>query len=89
MLEVERQKAENEIKLKHVEHLYEMELLELKLKGGVSVVEKSVQKPKGPKIPPFEEGKDEMDSYLHRFERHGPKLEQRSMGHTFQCPSKR
>ena len=70
MLEVERQKAENEIKLKHVEHSHEMELLELKLKGGVSVVEKSVPKPKGPKIPPFEEGKDEMDSYLHRFERY-------------------
>ena len=47
-----------------------MELLELKLKGGVSVVEKGVQKPKGPTISPFEEGKDEMDSYLHRFERY-------------------
>ena len=67
---MERQKAENEIKLKHVEHSHEMELLELKLKGGVSILEKSVPKPKGPKIPPFEEGKDEMDSYLHRFEQY-------------------
>ena len=70
LLEVERQKAENELKMKHVDHTHEMELLDLKLKGGVGVVEKSVQKPKGPKIPPFEEGKDEMDSYLHRFERY-------------------
>ena len=68
LLEVERQKADNEIKLEHVEHTHALELLDLKLKGGVGVVEKSVQKPKGPKIPTFEEGKYEMDSYLHRFE---------------------
>ena len=70
LLEVERQKAKNEIKLKHVELTHELDLLDLKLKSGVSVGGKSVQKPKEPKIPPFEEGKDEMDSYLHRFERY-------------------
>ena len=42
----------------------------MKVKGGVSMVESNSQKPKGPKIPAFEEGKDEMDSYLHRFKRY-------------------
>ena len=29
---------------------------------------------KGPKLPPFEEGKDDMDAYLHRFERFAKNL---------------
>ncbi|MCG7875094.1 MAG: RNase H-like domain-containing protein [Candidatus Thiodiazotropha endolucinida] len=81
LLEIEKQKLErevrlkqeekeSEIKLKQAEHAHEMEVLEFRAKSGVSVLESEVVKPKGPKLPAFEEGKDEMDSYLHRFERY-------------------
>ena len=69
LLEAEREKSERDIKLKHIEHTHEMELLEMKAKTGVSTSEVETIKAKGPKLPAFEEGKDEMDSYLHRFER--------------------
>ena len=47
-----------------------MKLLEMKAKTRVSTSEVETIKAKGPKLPTFEEGKDEMDSYLHRFERY-------------------
>ena len=52
--------------MKQVQYAHEMELLELKAKSGVSIQEPDTIKAKGPKLPAFEEGKDEMDSYLHR-----------------------
>lgn len=81
LLEIEKQKAErevrlkkeqseNEIKMKQAQHAHEMEVLEFKVKSGVSTVDSEMIKPKGPKLPVFDEGKDEMDSYLHRFERY-------------------
>ena len=42
----------------------------MKAKIGVSTSEVESIKEKGPKLPAFEEGKDEIDSYLHRFERY-------------------
>ena len=42
----------------------------MKAKTGVSTSEVETIKAKGPKLPAFEQGKDEMDSYLHRFERY-------------------
>lgn len=47
-----------------------MEVLEFKVKSGVRSIESETVKPKGQKIPVFVEGKNEMDSYLHRFERY-------------------
>ena len=47
-----------------------MEVLDLKLKSGASAVDFDTSKPKAPKLPVFQEGKDEMDSYLHRFGRY-------------------
>ena len=70
LLEAEREKSDREIKLKHIENTHEMELVEMKAKTGVSTSEVETIKAKGPKLPAFEEGKDEMDSYLHRFERY-------------------
>ena len=81
LLEIERQKLERELKLKkeqsdnnlkfkQAEHAHEMEMLEIKAKSGVSTGGTETIKPKGPKLPVFDEGKDEMDSYLHRFERY-------------------
>ena len=73
LLQIERQKVKKEIalkkesiqsdiKLKQLEHSHETEVLELKAISGVSVLGSDMPKPKGPKLPAFEEGKDEMDS---------------------------
>ena len=70
LLEAEKEKPERVIKLKHIEHTHEIKLLEMKVKTGVSTSEVETIKAKGPKLSAFEEGKDEMDSYLHRFERY-------------------
>lgn len=69
-IQLKKESGENDLRLKQIEHAHELEVLEMKSKQGVSIVESDMPKPKGPKIPAFEEGKDEMDSYLHRFERY-------------------
>lgn len=70
LLAVERERAENALKLKQQDHAHTMEVLDLKAKSGVSARDtETVRPPKGPKLPVFEDGKDEMDSYLQRFER--------------------
>ena len=60
-LQLEREKFENELRLKKLE-------LEMSEAKGRELVTPSSNIPKGPKLPPFEEGKDEIDSYIKRFE---------------------
>ncbi|XP_041356959.1 uncharacterized protein LOC121374100 [Gigantopelta aegis] len=64
------EKLELEIKAKQIDHEHQLELLQkqAELSGKGNVVFQNV--PKGPKIPAFEDGKDDMDSYLRRFERY-------------------
>ena len=69
-IQLKKESGANDLRLKQIEHVHELEVLEMKAKQGVSIVESDMPKPKGPKLPFFEEGKDEMDSYLHRFERY-------------------
>ncbi|XP_062572173.1 uncharacterized protein LOC134234132, partial [Saccostrea cucullata] len=59
----------NDLKLKQMADEHEMEMA---TKGNISVNEVSSNsvKPSTPKIPSFEENRDEMDSYLRRFERY-------------------
>ena len=89
LLEVKRENWDREIKLKHIEHTHEMELLEMKAKTGLSTFEVVTIKAKGPKLPAFEEGKDEMDSYLNRTISNSSKLKSRDMGDLFDCLIKR
>ncbi|XP_052070651.1 uncharacterized protein LOC127709259 [Mytilus californianus] len=68
---IEKAKVENELELQKLTHSQKMEELskqaelpQLVSTGG------SHDTVRGPKIPAFEEGKDEIDSYLRRFERY-------------------
>ena len=61
----------------------------MKAKTGVSTFEVETIKAKGPKLPAFEEGKDEMYSYLNRTISNSSKLESRDMGDLFDCLNKR
>ncbi|XP_052680025.1 uncharacterized protein LOC128160712 [Crassostrea angulata] len=56
-----------EMKMKELEEEHELEMTERTARG--KAVDAMV-KPNLPKIPPFEENKDEIDSYLRRFERY-------------------
>ena len=69
--EIERMQLQQDIEQK--KHIFEMERLaaEQNIKPAVQHKEdKSYVTAKTPKIPAFDEGKDEMDSYLLRFERY-------------------
>ena len=101
LLEIERQKLErelklkkeqsdNELKLKQAEHAHEMEMLELKAKSGVSTGGTDTIKPKGPKLPVFDEGKDEMQLFTQiRALCNCLTVETRGMGHSFECTFKK
>jgi hypothetical protein len=70
---LEKQKQEQELKVREIEHKHELEVLHVKrdVKGeGQLMPIHSVSKPSVPKIPAFDEGKDEMDSFIRRFERY-------------------
>ena len=69
--EIQRMQLQQDIEQK--KHIFEMERLaaEQNVKSAVQHKEdKSYVTAKTPKIPAFDEGKDEMDSYLLRFERY-------------------
>jgi len=53
-----------------VEHKRKMELLETSKKKTVVKQHIPSQQIMGPKVPPFEEGRDNMDWYIQRFERY-------------------
>ena len=61
-----KEKADHELRLEALRHKHEMEVLEMKSHSKLSSAGASYIK--GPKLPPFEEDKDEIDSYLKRFE---------------------
>ena len=67
------EKFEQELRVKELEHAHQMDILnkekELSVGGGGSFVG-STARPCVPKIPAFDESRDEMDSYLRRFERY-------------------
>ena len=70
---IERERLEHQFKLEQQElhHKQQLELLHQKAvdtKPPEKSASSNVQK--FPKIPPFEDGKDDMDSYLRRFERY-------------------
>ncbi|VDH94557.1 Hypothetical predicted protein [Mytilus galloprovincialis] len=60
---IEKAKVENEWELQKLTHSQKMEELSKQAELPQLVI-------RGPKIPAFEEGKDEIDSYLRRFERY-------------------
>ncbi|XP_060070207.1 uncharacterized protein LOC132550192 [Ylistrum balloti] len=65
----ERLEMEQQAALK--EHLRKLELAEVEDKKPLgSYQATSTSTTKGPKLPPFEEGKDNMDAYISRFERY-------------------
>ena len=62
-MEREREREEREREREARE--FELRKMELASKGGVAW---GPPRPRGPKIPPFDEAHDEMDNYLKRFE---------------------
>ena len=68
---------DNKIKLQELENISKLELLDKQIElEKVKAMSKPEPKHeiKGPKLPPFEEGKDDMDAYLHSFERFSKSL---------------
>ncbi|XP_062590636.1 uncharacterized protein LOC134252230 [Saccostrea cucullata] len=64
--QLEMERMYHEMKMKQLQEEHELELANKSAQGKVSDV---MVKPSVPKIPPFDENKDEIDSYLRRFER--------------------
>ena len=67
-LKLEEERLEKQASLKREEQEREMELLKLRAATGVSKSEMG-SKSLRPKLPKFEEQKDDMDAYIERFER--------------------
>ena len=67
---LEIQKIEREAELKRAEQEMELEMLRIRADTGLrTVMAEPTSKTPRPKLPKFEEGKDDMDAYLERFER--------------------
>lgn len=64
------EKHDKELQIQQITYQQQMEIMQEKEKLKAAGVDEVSVKFKGPKIPPFEDGKDEMDSYLRRFERY-------------------
>ena len=63
-----REEHDQQLRLKELENMHELKLLEA---GGSTKAAVSVYNPaKAPKMPVFNEGKDDIDAYLRRFERY-------------------
>ena len=63
-----REEYNEQLRLKELENMHELKLLEA---GGSTKAEVSVYNPaKTPKMPVFNERKDDIDAYLRRFERY-------------------
>ena len=67
---LERERQEQQYKLTQQDLENKQKIDELHLKSSEKSSETHASTPKFPKIPPFEDGKDDMDSYLRRFERY-------------------
>ncbi|KAK3109194.1 hypothetical protein FSP39_025154 [Pinctada imbricata] len=70
-LRLDQEKFDRDLKMKQMEHQHEIAILEKRgeLKGQIGTSDTGVR-PKSPKIPPFDDARDDMDSYLRRFERY-------------------
>lgn len=64
------EKHDKELQIQQITHQQQMEMMHEKEKLKAAGVDEVSVKFKGPMIPAFEDGKDEMDSYLRRFERY-------------------
>ena len=71
-LEYQRQKEkyDKEFKLQQITHRWQMELLQEKGKIKMGASDEVSVHPKGPKIPAFKDGEDDLERYLMRFERY-------------------
>jgi len=67
-----QEREERQMEMAERDHRMKLELLEMESKEKVYLNTSStnVLHVKGPKLPPFEEGKDNMDAYIERFERY-------------------
>lgn len=91
-IKFKQQDLENQTKIRilELEHKTKLDMLtkEAELEKAKAPAEKDKttvhHKVRGPKLPHFEEGKDDMDAYLHRFERSAER-----MGYKFKCFAKR
>ena len=74
--ERDKQQYEQRVAEKELEHRLKIEELERSIEAGIvhtthsSLSSARTSAHMGPKLPPFEDGKDNMDSYLQRFERY-------------------
>ena len=68
-LAFDKDKLDKELKLKELSLQLEKEKLEKNVYSAATSSDNTV-KPRAPKMPPFDETRDEMDSYLCRFERY-------------------
>ena len=66
---LEIEKLEMEAKMRREEQEMELELIRLRAETGVGRVAETGAKSLRPKLPKFEEQKDDMDAYMERFER--------------------
>ena len=81
--QLEMERLYHELKMKQIEEEHELEMAEKSAKGKTSDV---IVKPCLPKIPPFDESKDEIDSYLRRFERYATAMSwEKSLWSTHLC----
>ena len=69
-LEAEQDKLNREMKLKQMQYEHDLQMLEKKAALKINTADTSTVRPKAPKIPPFDESRDDIDSYLRRFERY-------------------
>lgn len=68
----EREKEERELAKQKLDHEKEMRKLEIEMleKSKDQSTHGNVYPTKVPKLPPFDEGSDDMDAYLRRYERY-------------------
>ena len=69
-LEAEQEKLDREMKLKQKQYEHDLQMLDEKAALKINKADTSAVRPKAPKIPPFDESRNDMDSYLRRFERY-------------------
>ena len=70
--EREQDRFAREKEEKDAEHKRQLEIMEAEAKLGTSskVGKTATAPPRAPKLPPFDDGKDDMDAYIQRFERY-------------------
>ena len=57
-VKLKKEATESELKVKQVKHIHQMELLDMKKKTGVCTSDIGIVRPKCPKLPVYEKGKD-------------------------------